>query len=358
LSHKKKPVSLLSQTSSPALTAVSAVSDSSALTMTHYFALSELLDLSPEAQAVIFNEQRYTPNLWSVFSRSALVNLGKDWKTFERRGAPPPAVATPAPSATAAASSPAEIKNVTPAKLIHRPILSSSVYGSASTNKSRLSDVLRSDGDLASAVDEIPIPDLFKSVSVVPPRVKKVEIEVKKEAERVKGLLDHFCSWRKLFGLVFANARVRRTMVALGGDEVLHWWTRERLDRKAETALPNREVDVLYVKGEWIVILLRCCVIVWFNEFPFVGKKITALSRLTCASLTDDKFGVVQRDIPRILEAFCTFLDGLEAYEMELKALVDGAAEGAEREMIRVEASRARDVVGGLSDGRPAFLHL
>src|ERR1700722_20700163 len=47
----------------------------------------------------------------------------------------------------------------------------------------------------------------------------------------------------------------------------------------------------------------------------------TVLSHLICASLTEDPFGVVQRDIPRTLEAFLTFLDAIEEYHAELWVL-------------------------------------
>jgi hypothetical protein len=45
------------------------------------------------------------------------------------------------------------------------------------------------------------------------------------------------------------------------------------------------------------------------------------LSHLICVSLTEDKFGVVQRDIPRTLEAFLSFLDVVENDLRELRAL-------------------------------------
>lgn len=44
-----------------------------------------------------------------------------------------------------------------------------------------------------------------------------------------------------------------------------------------------------------------------------------ALSYLTSNSLQDDKYGVVQRDIPRILEALLTFLDVLEGLISQLE---------------------------------------
>ena len=42
------------------------------------------------------------------------------------------------------------------------------------------------------------------------------------------------------------------------------------------------------------------------------------LSRLVCVSLTEDRYGVVQRDIPRILEALLVFLTALEDAQKEI----------------------------------------
>ena len=60
-----------------------------------------------------------------------------------------------------------------------------------------------------------------------------------------------------------------------------------------------------------------------------------------CASLSEDKYGVVQRDIPRILEAMLSFLSALEEYQVELNA------SSAPRE----ELEKAGDVLAVLVDG-------
>lgn len=43
------------------------------------------------------------------------------------------------------------------------------------------------------------------------------------------------------------------------------------------------------------------------------------LANLTAYSLTEDAYGVVQRDLPRVLEALLSFLTALEAYALELE---------------------------------------
>jgi len=64
------------------------------------------------------------------------------------------------------------------------------------------------------------------------------------------------------------------------------------------------------------------------------------LSRLVCASLTEDRYGVVQRDIPRILEALLVFLTALEDAQKEIASPDDAE-----------DAARAVDVYSGPADG-------
>lgn len=59
-----------------------------------------------------------------------------------------------------------------------------------------------------------------------------------------------------------------------------------------------------------------------------------------CVSLTEDRYGVVQRDIPRILEALLAFLTALEDAQKEI-VLSDDAG----------DAARAADVYSGPADG-------
>ena len=79
------------------------------------------------------------------------------------------------------------------------------------------------------------------------------------------------------------------------------WWAGERAGRVAESVLPNRELDALIVDGTTFALLrLRLSVDTLFWA---------VLSHLVCASLSEDKYGVVQRDIPRVLEALTTMTD-------------------------------------------------
>ena len=64
------------------------------------------------------------------------------------------------------------------------------------------------------------------------------------------------------------------------------------------------------------------------------------LSRLVCGSLTEDRYGVVQRDIPRILEALLVFLTALEDVQKEIPTSDDAE-----------DAARAVDVYSRPADG-------
>ena len=85
------------------------------------------------------------------------------------------------------------------------------------------------------------------------------------------------------------------------------------------------------------------------------------LSRLVCASLTEDRYGVVQRDTPKIIEALLSFLSALEDYQAELNAkyMLPGPdklkelsiKEVAEKETLAMEAARASEVTSVVGDG-------
>lgn len=75
----------------------------------------------------------------------------------------------------------------------------------------------------------------------------------------------------------------------------------------------------------------------------------TALSNLICASLKEDPYGVTQRDIPKVLEAFVRYLSVLDALAESLQAMAEKALGGAEeREKARAVVERE---VGEVQDG-------
>jgi len=52
---------------------------------------------------------------------------------------------------------------------------------------------------------------------------------------------------------------------------------------------------------------------------------VESLSYLAARSLDEDAYGVVQRDVPRILESFVSFLSALETFSQEIQKDVSEA---------------------------------
>ncbi|KAJ7983286.1 hypothetical protein DFH06DRAFT_717930 [Mycena polygramma] len=116
-------------------------------------------------------------------------------------------------------------------------------------------------------------------------------------ARVVVGLLDG-ALWagvkRALFGGAAGGGEGR------GGGGIWGVWTMRRRGREVAGWVPRREV---------------------------VAECVEVLTHLTCASLTEDRYGVVQRDIPRVLEALVAFLVAVEEAQAGLRP--SGALEHA-----------------------------
>ena len=89
------------------------------------------------------------------------------------------------------------------------------------------------------------------------------------------------------------------------------------------------------------------------------GLKI-ALCSFVCASLSEDRYGVVQRDIPRILEALLSFLTAIEDYQNEIRTKYPEPTpdelrslpleQQAAQQQLAVDVARAGDVFSEISD--------
>ncbi|EEB98438.1 hypothetical protein MPER_02049, partial [Moniliophthora perniciosa FA553] len=104
------------------------------------------------------------------------------------------------------------------------------------------------------------------------------------------------------------------------------WWMKERQSKVVEGCVPYRKLD---------------------------AAAVHVLSHLVCASLSEDRYGVVQRDIPKILEALLSFLSAVEEYQLELNALIKDPASDdptpeqlIEREALRMEIERSGEYLG------------
>ena len=87
----------------------------------------------------------------------------------------------------------------------------------------------------------------------------------------------------------------------------------------------------------------------------------SALSHLVCVSLVEDQFGVVQRDIPQILEALTSFLHAVEQYHAEVNAKhalpilheseTPSPKELLERECRQLELEKAQETLVDVREG-------
>ncbi|KAL6298512.1 nucleoporin protein Ndc1-Nup [Sparassis latifolia] len=320
-------------TADPALTLVSGITSSNPYFK--HLAYAELKQLaredSPAAstrRSALFEDQKYYPNMWSCLVRDALLTLGEDYQLLLRRGKPaPPPVAAPVPS------KPAVAPPIPATPLIRAPILKSSP---ASPLRAAL-DTLASDGPFSTVAASTEagasqIPELFRSVFPAQPARDSASRVVKKGEEKILGMFEPVKAlWKRRLSATLHPTAPQAVVGALV--QVGDWWTRERVNRVAEMSLPNRRLDALIVD---------------------------VLCHLTCASLTEDLFGVVQRDIPKIIEAILSFLTALEEYQMELNKLYIppspeehdnlSAKELAAKARLAEEVARAGDVLSEVTD--------
>lgn len=76
---------------------------------------------------------------------------------------------------------------------------------------------------------------------------------------------------------------------------------------------------------------------------------VESLSYLAARSLDEDAYGVVQRDVPRILESFVSFLSALETFSQEIQKDVSEARSTSK------PSPRLLSGSAGCSDAQRAF---
>ena len=339
------------------MTLVSGITSTNPLYL--HFAYAELRDVALDGHAsgasrrtALFTDQKFSPSLWSTLARESLSRLGHDYQTFLRRGAPAPAD-VPAPAVASKTSQPPGT-----------PLLRKEIYKAPPQQSpiSRVLDTFASDSDLSKAADavasevgtrfmETPIPELFRSTSSPPVAAAPPPTTVAAATPQPY-----------LFSAYVSRAKAQCQSLVVGHSpswcrEVVGqwdaWWSRDRINKVTEKYLPSRDVDALIVEGGHYEETLYHRVA--YANYPIV------LAGLVCASLTEDRYGVVQRDIPRILEAFLSFLTALEEYQVEVTKLYipptpDEITQGdfkilREKERTRVEVAKATEAIGIIADG-------
>ncbi|KAJ3526169.1 hypothetical protein NMY22_g10276 [Coprinellus aureogranulatus] len=322
-----------------------------------YFAYAELSTITSSSVAqrqALFGDQNNVPNVWGAFVREALLLLGKDYQRLLRRGVE----YVPEPPKPADPVKPAE-KPIpgTPVPLLRQSILRSQT-GPFSPREAIL-DNIASDGPLAKAVEQTAeaahIPELFRSVrgTIASPLkesavvVKAKDVVAKVEVVAGPGLLQRVKTalWKRVEESFEKHAPLPLKAEV---EKFGKWWTGERVSRTVDACLPMRELDVVVMEGAFLL-----------SHFEIRTNTKAVLTKLVCASLTEDRYGNVQRDIPKILEALLSFLTAVEEYQVELIKKYSPPQSGdevtpkerEERELMRLELDKATDVLAYVGDG-------
>ncbi|KAK2467570.1 hypothetical protein APHAL10511_000425 [Amanita phalloides] len=110
----------------------------------------------------------------------------------------------------------------------------------------------------------------------------------------------------------------------LGVKTFYDWWTRERVHKVVENGLPNWELDLVV--------------------FQMLGHYV-------CASLAEDPYGAVQRDIPKILEAMVRFLGEVDKWRGEISGSARPSLDAKPERGVEAERARANAILSEMIDG-------
>ncbi|KAJ7779023.1 hypothetical protein B0H16DRAFT_1878634 [Mycena metata] len=249
--------------------------------------------------------------VWGRFVREALILLGREYQVLKTRGGalpsppPPPPPPTPASasgsffrgSGTGAGTSASAIAGPTSSPItLHKQNI-------FAPRKAPASPVARVSSLSASVFASNDSPEGSGGVeSFLAPAVKPAAAAVKSIPLPAAPRWEWRPLMRALMPIVpvpgWVKGAVGRVVeMVAGGSEggsggKGHGWKKERKGREVRGWVPRAEV------------VIEC---------------IGVLTHLTTASLAEDRFGVVQRDIPRILEALVAFLVAIEDAQAQLR---------------------------------------
>ncbi|KAJ7220832.1 nucleoporin protein Ndc1-Nup-domain-containing protein [Mycena pura] len=295
---------------SPALPPSTPIPEPKPVSIYTHLAYAELLAIasasdtnSAKARAEVFDVDGA---VWARLAREALVFLGREYRVLLGRGvvaAPPPRsapapVQSPSASATSALGTHASASaRITPSPLIKQNIFAKKTPPSPAA---RVRAALASGGAVeelvAPVVDSLPVPAIPDYLTRMVPDWRRARPRLPPWAAR----------WVHV-----------ALAVSLPGA-----WTQPRVGRTVAGWVPRKEVCV---------------------------AAVGVLTHLTCASLAEDRFGSVQRDIPRVLEALLEFLGAVEAAQAEVRLDAGGNGQAATPEGA-ADLDEARAVLGDLSD--------
>ncbi|KAF9511704.1 hypothetical protein BS47DRAFT_1346461 [Hydnum rufescens UP504] len=285
---------------------------------------------------------------WSTVSREALLVLGINYQNLLRRGAPPPpppAVASSAlaPIAVPSPSSAHTLSIVKPPAGIFRPPRTSTssaimdTFSSEGATTNVLSNIADSAQRGASAIPRIFLGESLSSAPSTGP-LRTVGIE---QGSNVTSVV------RTLPSMLRSAVKSLPSLASLQG--LAEENVKKHVVRRLPPALRFRVYD-----ARWLLFGSK----VEMVEGTLRGRKIDvwaieSLAYLVAHSLTEDPYGVVQRDLPRVLEALVSYLVALEALAQELEKQTSSiqAAPSSTEEMKRymmLRKQRESELIGEL----------
>ncbi|KAJ1305497.1 hypothetical protein OPQ81_000504 [Rhizoctonia solani] len=257
-----------------------------------YFAFAELANVvstRPPRRVALFSDLKANPTAWEQVCRECLLFLGKDYARVVSRGGAPATAPAPAPNA------PNTTKKST--------LSTDPVYKNPTQSAGPIDAFVGAANTVATVIPaNLSVPAIFlptphpapSAPSSVPPAISNWKFNLPKVIDLDK-LVDR---------LPPVWARRVRSVV------------QERKEAVLEGLLEGRAADV------WI---------------------IEALSALVAHSLQEDPYGRVQRDIPRVLEAFVSYLGALEQLIEEVNADLSPESEDAVRAVVQPVADALRE---------------
>ncbi|KAF8751217.1 aldo kereductase [Rhizoctonia solani] len=257
-----------------------------------YFAFAELANVvstRPPRRVALFSDLKANPTAWEQVCRECLLFLGKDYTRVIGRSGPASTAVTSAPSA------PVTSKSST--------LSTGPVYKHPTQSTGPIDAFVGAANTVATVIPaNLSVPAIFLPT---PHPTASAPSSVPSITQPWKFNLPNLVDFDKLIGkLPPVWARRVRSVV------------RDRKEAVLEGLLEGRAADV------WIV---------------------EALSTLIAQSLHEDPYGRVQRDIPRVLEAFVSYLGALEQLIEEVNADLTPESEDAVRAVVQPVADALRE---------------
>ena len=266
-----------------------------------YTELSQLCLTDATRRADIFSDIKH--HAYDAISKTCLIELGHSYRNLQRRGKPKAAAASAGPASTSASRPPA--KDVHAAPIIREPAFKPTV---------------------TTMVERLATGSLFTPPAIKAPALPQLSPAVVKAAtaavsevpqilqQKLPGQVTHTAALVKAKSVQAEQAVVQaKSAVVKAEKTAIDWWQtltpasvarsagfqhlfRPQLSADLARCLPNADIDI---------------------------AAVNALGALVMASLHEDQYGVVQGDIPKIVEAFVLYTDAVEAYITELQQAVE-----------------------------------